>query len=87
MRGLVGLAHERSAGKKKDIGRCWAAGREREGGESGPRERKRSRPFGQIERREDFPSFKSFSILFSKPNSNVNQIKFEYGLKYTFQFK
>ena len=27
---------------------------------------------------------KSFSNLFSKPNSNVNQIKFEYVSKYTF---
>ena len=53
--------------------RCWAL-REKQG-RTGQNQVRR----GKIKN--------SFSILFSKPNSNVNQIKFEYSFKYTFQLK
>ena len=58
----------------------WAA--RRKGRPSGlraaeGRQAKREQAAGQIEWGKDFPFFKSSSILFSKPNSIVNQIKFK----------
>jgi len=51
-------------------------------GESGPREEE-ARPLGPEAKGKVF----SFSIFFSNSISNMNQLKFEYGFKYTFQFK
>ena len=48
-----------------------------------------SGPLGQIERREDFPFSKSFSILFSKPNLIMNQlqIQIEFQIYFSTQIK
>ena len=84
MRGAVYAKTERR--------RTWAAaGWASVRGRAGPRrERKRvSGPLGQIERRDDFPFSKSFSILFLKPNSiyEPNQIQIEFQIYFSTQLK
>ena len=71
----------------------WAGPRRRrKEGERAARERiEEQARLGQKKDEEDrescFFSIFLFVFLICKPISNINQIEFEYGLKYTFQFK
>ena len=72
---------------------CWAGPRRRrEEGERAAREKiEEQAGLGQKkeegDRKSSFFSIFFFVFLISKPISNITQIEFEYGLKYSFQFK